>query len=53
MKTVVLPINVMRCLCVKAVILTNAAGGLNPDLNVGDVVCITDHFAVRCTVGLA
>lgn len=45
MKTVVLPVTVMRCLCVKVVIVTNAAGGLNRDLNVGDVVCVSDHLA--------
>lgn len=51
MKTVVLPINVMRCLQVKVVILTNAAGGLNPDYNVGDVVCVSDHFAIPQLAG--
>lgn len=51
MKTVVLPINVMRCLCVKAVIVTNAAGGLNPSLEVGDVVCVSDHFAIPQLAG--
>jgi purine-nucleoside phosphorylase len=51
MKTVVLPVNVMRCLCVKVVVLTNAAGGLNPDYNVGDVVCVSDHFAIPQLAG--
>jgi len=51
MKTVVLPINVMRCLQVKVVILTNAAGGLNPDYKVGDVVCVSDHFAIPQLAG--
>lgn len=51
MKTVVLPITVMRCLCVKAVIITNAAGGLNPDFNVGDVMCVSDHFAIPQLAG--
>ena len=51
MKTVVLPVYVMRCLCVKVVIITNAAGGLNPDLNVGDVVCVSDHLAIPQLAG--
>uniref|UniRef100_A0A7R9WNZ0 purine-nucleoside phosphorylase n=1 Tax=Craspedostauros australis TaxID=1486917 RepID=A0A7R9WNZ0_9STRA len=51
MKTVVLPVHVMRCLNVKAVIITNAAGGLNPTFNVGDVVCITDHLALPHLAG--
>lgn len=51
MKTVVLPVNVMRCLCVKIVIVTNAAGGLNPDYSVGDVVCVSDHLAIPQLAG--
>lgn len=51
MKTVVLPVYVMRCLCVKVVIITNAAGGLNPDYNVGDVVCVSDHLAIPQLAG--
>jgi purine-nucleoside phosphorylase len=51
MKTVVLPVNVMRCLSVKVVIVTNAAGGLNPDYNVGDVVCVSDHLAIPQLAG--
>ena len=51
MKTVVLPVTVMRCLCVKVVIITNAAGGLNPDFNVGDVICASDHFAIPQLAG--
>eukprot|EP00519_Triparma_laevis_P010996 CAMPEP_0182520020 /NCGR_PEP_ID=MMETSP1321-20130603/45401_1 /TAXON_ID=91990 /ORGANISM="Bolidomonas sp., Strain RCC1657" /LENGTH=324 /DNA_ID=CAMNT_0024728021 /DNA_START=432 /DNA_END=1406 /DNA_ORIENTATION=- len=52
-----LPVRVMRCLGVKLVVVTNAAGGLNPNNNVGDVVTITDHFAIpnlggkNCLVG--
>mmetsp|Transcript_38055 Transcript_38055/g.53617 ORF Transcript_38055/g.53617 Transcript_38055/m.53617 type:complete len:342 (+) Transcript_38055:175-1200(+) len=51
MKTVVLPVHVMRCLMVKVVIITNAAGGLNPDFHVGDVCCITDHLAIPHLAG--
>lgn len=51
MKTVVLPVYVMRCLCVKIVIITNAAGGLNPTYKVGDVVAVSDHHAVPQLAG--
>jgi len=36
----------MRCLGVRIVIITNAAGGLNPDYNVGDVIAVSDHLAI-------
>ena len=52
MKTTALPVTVMRCLStIKVVLLTNAAGGLNPDFNVGDVVCVTDHLALPQMAG--
>jgi len=46
-----LPVRVMRCIGVKMVIVTNAAGGLNPDYNVGDVVCVMDHLALPMLSG--
>ena len=51
MKTVVLPVHVMRCLNVQVCIVTNAAGALNPDYHVGDVVCISDHLALPQLAG--
>ena len=51
MKVTVLPVTVMRCLKVKVVIITNAAGGLNPDYKVGDVVCVSDHLALPQLAG--
>jgi len=51
MKVVVLPISVMRCLSVKVVIVTNAAGGLNERYDVGSVVCISDHLAIPQLAG--
>lgn len=51
MKTVVLPVNVMRCLGVKICIVTNAAGGLNPTYEVGDVVAVSDHLAIPQLAG--
>ena len=38
------PIRTMQLLGVKTLIVTNAAGGLNPDYNAGDLMMITDHI---------
>ncbi len=51
MNTVVLPVRIMRCLGVKLLIVTNAAGGLNPSYNVGDVVNVMDYFALPMMAG--
>ena len=39
-----LPIRVMKLLGVKTMIVTNAAGGLNRDFNVSDIMLIKDHI---------
>ncbi len=44
MSQVTLPIRVMRLLGIHTVILTNAAGGINPAFKAGDVMLITDHI---------
>lgn len=44
MQTVTLPIRVMQRLGVQTLILTNAAGGLNPGFHVGDIMLIEDHI---------
>jgi len=44
MQTVTLPIRVMQRLGIKTLILTNAAGGLNPSFAVGDIMLIEDHI---------
>lgn len=41
-----LPIKVFKLLGVKLVIITNAAGGLDPSLNIGDLMLIKDHFSL-------
>ena len=50
METVSLPVRVMRQLGVQVLIVTNAAGGLNPDFNVGDIMVIQDHFGMVCVL---
>jgi len=42
---VVFPIRIMKLLGVKALLLSNAAGGVNPDFKVGDLMIITDHVS--------
>ena len=41
---VVLPVKVMKLLGVKTLIITNAAGGVNPDFKPSDLMIITDHI---------
>ena len=51
MQDVVLPVRVMRLMGVKLLIITNAAGGLNPGYDVGDIMIIQDHFGLPCIAG--
>ena len=44
MKTVTFPVRVMRALGVETLIVSNAAGGMNKEFQVGDVMVITDHI---------
>lgn len=43
-KEITYPVIIMRKLGVKYLIISNAAGGLNPDFSVGDIMLITDHI---------
>ncbi len=44
LQQVTLPIRVMQRMGIKTLIVTNAAGGLNPDFAVGDLMLIEDHI---------
>lgn len=51
---VVFPVRLMKFLGVKTLLLSNAAGGMNPDFKVGDLMIITDHiglFTVNPLIG--
>ncbi|EJD51868.1 inosine guanosine and [Auricularia subglabra TFB-10046 SS5] len=52
MHTVTYPLRVMAKLGVKNMIITNAAGGLNPDFEVGTIVAIKDHIALPNLSGM-
>lgn len=52
MQKVTLPIRVMHRLGVKILIVTNAAGGVNPNFSPGDVMLITDHLNLMGMTGI-
>ncbi|KAF7301245.1 Purine nucleoside phosphorylase [Mycena indigotica] len=52
LRVVVYPIRVMARLGITNLILTNAAGGLNPNLAVGTIVALHDHLALPNMTGM-
>jgi len=44
MAAIIFPIRVLHALGARTLIVTNAAGGLNPDYTPGDLMLITDHI---------
>lgn len=51
MAEVTLPVRVMQRLGVNTLIVTNAAGAINPDFQPGDVMLITDHISMMGMTG--
>ena len=45
MEDVVLPTRLMKLMGAKTLVLTNAAGGINPDFKAGDLMLISDHIS--------
>lgn len=41
---IALPIRVLKYLGIRFLFLSNAAGGVNPDFRIGDIMIITDHI---------
>ncbi|MCX6796237.1 MAG: purine-nucleoside phosphorylase, partial [Candidatus Falkowbacteria bacterium] len=52
MEQITLPVRVMQQLGVEILIVTNAAGAINPDFAPGDVMLITDHLGLISMAGL-
>ena len=48
-----LPVRVMKRLGVEVLIVSNAAGGVNPDFVPGDLMCLTDHINLVGMTGLS
>jgi purine-nucleoside phosphorylase len=53
MAQVGLPVRIMQRLGVKTLIVTNAAGAVNPEFNPGDLMLITDHINLIGMAGLS
>ena len=52
MQQVVFPIRVMQVLGIETLIVTNAAGGLNPAFRAGELMLIADHINLMGMAGL-
>ncbi|MBI3762468.1 MAG: purine-nucleoside phosphorylase [Chloroflexi bacterium] len=51
MAQITLPVRVMRLLGVETLIVTNAAGGVNPEFRAGDLMLIVDHLNLMGMAG--
>lgn len=52
MTTIGLPIRVMQRLGIETLLVTNAAGAVNPDFAPGDLMMLTDHINIAGMAGL-
>jgi len=46
MGEVIFPIRVMKFLGIKTLVVSNAAGGINPEFEIGDIMVINDHISL-------
>ncbi|MFC3809105.1 purine-nucleoside phosphorylase [Lacihabitans lacunae] len=46
MKEITFPVRVMKQLGIETLVISNAAGGLNPEFNVSDIMIIEDHISL-------
>lgn len=51
LQQVTLPVRVMHELGIRTLIVTNAAGGINPSYRAGDLMLITDHIGLSAMIG--
>ncbi|MBF9237853.1 purine-nucleoside phosphorylase [Hymenobacter sp. BT683] len=49
MEQVVMPVRVLKLLGIGPLLVSNAAGGLNPDFNIADLMLIDDHINLQPT----
>ncbi|MEA3342451.1 MAG: purine-nucleoside phosphorylase, partial [Chloroflexota bacterium] len=52
MAEITFPVRVMHVMGVETLVVTNAAGGLNPEFQAGDVMLISDHINLLGMAGL-
>ena len=52
MQRITLPVRVMQVLGIHTLLITNAAGGINPSFRAGDLMLITDHINLIGMAGL-
>jgi purine-nucleoside phosphorylase len=51
LQKVTLPVRVMHELSIRTLIVTNAAGGINPEYRAGDLMLIQDHIGLMAMTG--